>query len=92
MLFGHTAKGTLSEEQWSISRDKEGKCTYTAPWVSDTGKSWIEGDSVFTQFETALEGRKFDFEVYRNPGGAPESLDEYCYISDSALLPFSVVD
>jgi TolB-like protein/Flp pilus assembly protein TadD len=92
LLFGHTAKGIHLGMQWSVSRDKEGKCTSKDFSGKRTGKSWIEGDRVFTQFESVLEGRKFDIEVYRNPGGTPESLNEYCYISDFALLPFSVVD
>jgi len=92
LLFGHTMKGTVWGMHWSISRDKEGTCTIKAPWTNDTGKSWIEGDELFTQWETHHEGRKYDTEIYRNPGGIPERLNEYCLICDFGIIPFSVAD
>jgi TolB-like protein/Tfp pilus assembly protein PilF len=92
LLFGYTMKGTISGMQWSIGRDKEGKCKYTAPWSNDTGKNWIQGDSLFTQWETHHEGRKYDMEIYRNPGGTPDRLNDYCLICDFGVVPFSVAD
>jgi tetratricopeptide (TPR) repeat protein len=92
LLFGRTMKGTFFGRQWSVSRDKAGKSTITAPWVHDTGKSWIEGDRLFNQWETDLEGRKYDMDIYRNPGGTLESMNEYCAVCDFAVFPLSVVD
>jgi len=58
----------------------------------DTGKSWIEGDSAFFQFDTLYEGRKLSYEVYRNPHGTPERMNEYFMINDWGIWRFSVVD
>jgi tetratricopeptide (TPR) repeat protein len=92
LQFGHTMKGTFLGMQWSLSRDGEGKCTMTNPLGSYSGRSWIEGDKLFTQYETYYEGRKHDSEIYRNPGGTQESTNEYCSVSDYGIFPFSVVD
>jgi tetratricopeptide (TPR) repeat protein len=88
LLFGRTMGGTFLGSQWSVSHDKEGKCTRSGY----TGKSWIEGDTLFTQYEILHEDRKFGMEIYRNPGGTAETMNEYCYVCDFAVLPFSVAD
>jgi len=62
LLFGHTRKGLVygrEEAPWSISCTKDGRIEFMAGNSYDTGKSWIEGDSLFHQFETIREGRKF---------------------------------
>jgi len=58
--------------------------------VYDTGKSWVEGDSLFQQYQTRREGRKFGGEVYRNPDGTPKKMNEYFIINDFGIFPFSV--
>jgi tetratricopeptide (TPR) repeat protein len=93
LFFGHTMKGTTSGgKQWSLSRDKKGKFTLTGPWGNYNGKSWIEGDRMFMQWEKLYEGRKYDYEIYRNLSGTRENMNEYCSVSDFAVVPFSIVD
>jgi len=93
LLFGRTRKGLhygREETQYSVICTKDGKIEYMDQTYYDTGKSWIEGDSLFVQFETVLEGRKFSGEVYCNPEGTPKRMNEYFIIWDWGIYPFSV--
>ena len=93
LMFGRTRKGLIhgrKESTWSIICTKDGKVESMSASSYDTGKSWIEGDSLFAQFETRIEGRKFSGEVYRNPDGTPQRMNEYFIIFDFGIFPFSV--
>jgi TolB-like protein/class 3 adenylate cyclase len=61
----------------------------------ESGKSWIEGDLLCSQWETVHEGLKYCGycgTVFRNPEGTPEMKDEYLKINDFGIIPFSPVD
>ena len=93
LLFGRTRKGLIfgrEEWQWSVICTKDGKFEYMDPDFYDTGKSWIEGDSLFVQYETRFEGRELSGEVYRNPEGTPKRMNEYFFIWDYGIIPFFV--
>jgi len=57
-----------------------------------TGKSWIEGDLLCSQWETTYEGLKYCSTVFRNAEGTPEMKDEYLKINDFGIIPFSMED
>ena len=57
----------------------------------DSGKSWIEGDLLCSQWETVYEGLKYCAPVFRNPEGTHEMKDEYVKITDFGIIPFSPV-
>jgi tetratricopeptide (TPR) repeat protein len=93
LLFGRSRKvGSYGATlvPYSVSCTKDGRTEYMSANYYDTGKSWIEGDSVFFQYDTLFEGRKFSGEVYRNPDGTPEKMNEYFIIFDHGIRPFSV--
>jgi TolB-like protein/Flp pilus assembly protein TadD len=94
LLFGRTINGwgtaAVKTVPWTIIFTKDGRVEYMRSEFYDTGKSWIEGDSVFYQYETRFEGRKISSEVYRNPDGTPENMNEYFFIHDNGISPFSV--
>jgi hypothetical protein len=53
------------------------------------GKIWVEGDSICCQYE------RYDYlkscgDVYFNPGGNKDNKNEYLWLTDYALLPFSI--
>jgi hypothetical protein len=58
----------------------------------DSGRSWIEGDLLCSQWETVHKGLKYCGTVFRNPEGTPEMKDEYVKITDFGIIPFSMVD
>ncbi len=94
LLFGRTINGwgtaAVKTVPWTIICTKDGRVEYMRSEFYDTGKSWIEGDSFFSQYETRFEGRKISSEVYRNPDGTPENMNEYFFIHDNGISPFSV--
>jgi tetratricopeptide (TPR) repeat protein len=94
LLFGRTRKGwgpaAVKTVPWTTICNKDGRIEYMTSIFYDTGKNWIEGDSLFQQFKTRFEGRKISGEVYRNPDGTPEKMNEYFIILDYGIIPFSV--
>ena len=94
LLFGSTITGISPErQQWWIDRKKNGDLTYRGPEPisSDTGKSWIEGDTICQAYQKRWGGLEFCSTVFRNPKGTYESKDEYFFCSDIGFAPFSVV-
>jgi len=93
LLFGRNRKGLFygsALTEWTVSCTKDGKFEHMTQSFYDTGKSWIEGDSVFFHYNTQFEGRKLGGEVHRNPDGTPEKMNEYFLICDWGIQPFSV--
>ena len=106
LLFDSTSSGFFGNspggKQWRIERAKDGGFTWHGPEpastakdggepiVSDTGKSWIEGDMLCQQYEKRFWGLEFCQTVFRNPRGRHESKDEYFQFSDVGAVTFSV--
>jgi len=94
LLLGRTRTGwgsaATKTSPWSMSCTKDGRIEYMDSSTYDTGKSWIEDDTVFVQYDTRFEGRKFSAEIYRNLDGTPKKMNEYFAISDFGIIPFSV--
>jgi len=59
---------------------------------SDKGQSWIENDLVCDQWQERYGGHKICSPVFRNPEGKRENQDEYLYITDLRIFPFSPLD
>ena len=94
LLFGRTRIGwgvaATKVAPWSMSCTKDGRMEYMDAITYDTGKSWIEGDTMFVKYDTRFEGRKFSAEIYRNPEGTPKKMNEYFSITDFGIILFSV--
>ena len=50
------------------------------------GKSWVEGDVIFTQFENLLGGLPYGATIFRNPDGSRESKNQYFMVSDMGSI------
>jgi len=93
-LFGSKITGiTWDGRQWWIERKKDGETTWRGPGAisSDTGKSWIEGDLLCTQFQKNFWGLEYCLTVFRNPGGTYERKDEYLNCTDFGFATWSKV-
>jgi adenylate cyclase len=78
--------------QWSVEISKDGTVTARLPWIPggmDTGRRWVEGDKIWTQYERYNFGIEHCGTVFRNPKGTPEGKDEYVIFNDAAMIAFS---
>ena len=96
LLFGSTVTGTTIVGlnwglQWWIDFKKNGEFTWRGATSSDSGKSRIEGDMIYTQYQKNWWGLENCATVFRNPSGTPENKDEYFFMADSGVWKFSPV-
>jgi len=94
LVFGRTMIGfdPFIGEQFWIDRAKDGEATIRSFLGSDSGRSWIQGDILFDQWDLFMEGVKLSGYVFRNPDGTPEKKDEYLRLDDFGFISFSPVD
>ena len=103
LVFGRAVTGLspLKEPEWRIHRTKDGEITYQGSWPfgimppgkrSGSGKSWIEGDMLYEQWKYIFRGLKYHMAVYRNPEGTPEMKNQYFFVTDFGIFPWSPVD
>jgi hypothetical protein len=55
----------------------------------DTGRSWLEGDTVCFQFQKAFSGMAYCSTIFKNPKGTPEAKNEYVGFNDVGWTWFS---
>ena len=107
LLFGSTSIGFFGNypggRQWQIDRGRDGGFTWRGPEpistgknvqeriLSDTGKSWIEGDMICQQYQKRFWGLEFCSTVFRNPKGTDAGKDEYFSFQDFGSVAFSLV-
>jgi TolB-like protein len=102
LVFGRTVTGfsPLTRLQWRIHRTEDGKISYQGNWPftvmtpgeSGSGTSWIEGDMLYDQWENIFRGLKYHMAVYRNLDGTPEMKNQYFFVTDFGIFPWSPVD
>jgi adenylate cyclase len=102
LVFGRTVTGLspLNGLEWRIHRTKDGEITYQGSWpfsameagASASGKSWIEGDMLCDQWKYIFRGLKYHMAVYRNPEGTPEMKNQYLFVTDFGIFPWSPMD
>ena len=105
LSFAHTVSGfgIYTGKQWRIKRARNGNSTYHSPKegggeaskveeLSDTGKSWIEGDRLCSKGDNLYGGYTDCLTIYSNPEGTLEGKDDYIGVSVYGFVPFSVVD
>jgi adenylate cyclase len=79
---------------WSLKIAKDGTVTRREPLrpgVEDTGKSWVEGDKLWFQFQKHYFGIAYCTTTFRNPGGTPEGKNEHIGFNDVFTTRFSRV-
>jgi hypothetical protein len=61
---------------------------------NDTGKFWIDNDMLCFQWQKPRNamGAEWCGPVFKNPRGSPETIDEYLYITDFGISPYTLVD
>ena len=93
-IFGRTISGfdVCGGKEWSIERTEDGEATIRRDNITDTGKSWIDGDKLCNQWENLYGGYKDCRRVYVNPEGTKEKKDQYIGTAVYGLVPFSVED
>jgi TolB-like protein/class 3 adenylate cyclase/Flp pilus assembly protein TadD len=89
LVFGRKIVGM---EGW-FERSSAGSTIYRGLITgSDKGQSWIEDDLLCDQWQERYGGNKICYPVFRNSEGTPENKDEYLYITDLDIFPFSPID
>jgi adenylate cyclase len=92
LTFGRTWVGKRDKERPFVQEiSKSGTLAYRDTAALRTGSVSVEGNMLCQRSEAYLMGRKHCGYLYRNPGGAPESRDEYVYVNADAFYGFSVV-
>ena len=94
LLFGHTTTGYtpwfgLQESNYS----KDGKAVIKSTpenMLPLKGKTWIEGNTICYLYEGLYNGLKYCSDIYKNPEGGTENLNEYFEFSDIRITPFSI--
>ena len=92
LLFGRKifgiAMSTGKPIEWEWTDNGEFK--FTMGKFPTMGKSWIEGDVFFIQFEKLIGGLPYGTIIYRNPDGSRESKNQYLMVSDiGSITPFA---
>ena len=85
--FHHGLLRTMSNSKDGtsiLSYSKKGKTL-----IKTNGKIWVEGDSICCQYKR-YDNLQSCGEVYFNSNGSPDDKNEYLWLTDFALLPFSI--
>jgi hypothetical protein len=91
LLFGRKITGiamsTGKQFWWEWS--KSGDFNLDLGSFQDTGKSWVEGDIFFIQFQKLFSGLPYGSNIYGNPDGSSENKNRYLIVSDiGSITPF----
>jgi TolB-like protein len=102
LAFGRTITGISPFKPlvWRIHRTPNGEMTYQGNWPfsimtpgeSGSGNSWIEGDLLCDQWEYIFQGIKYCMTVYGNPEGTSEDKNQYLFVTDFGIFPWSPTD
>ena len=95
LLFGRkitgTAMSTGKQLRWEWATNGEFK--FLMGSFQDIGKSWVEGDVFFIQFEKLIGGLPYGTTIYRNPDGSVEEKNQYFMVSDiGSITTFSAAE
>jgi len=90
LIFGKTMEGNIFDAEWSVSTNEDGDSVYNRFFSIYEGKSWIEGDTVCSQYELLYDGLKHCSEVYKIPEGDNLTYSEYFLLNDFYLYSFSI--
>jgi tetratricopeptide (TPR) repeat protein len=90
LLFGHKITGidVFAGEQFWCEWDGNGGITYVRGEIRDKGKSWFEGDMLFSQLEKAYWGHFWNDTIFRNPGGTKEQMKQYFFVNHGRVITY----
>jgi TolB-like protein len=87
-----TAGYSLQGLDWSLEIAKDGNVTIRspeAPGGMDKGRSWLEGDKLWLQFQNYNHGIAYCSTTFRNPTGTLEGKNQYISFNDVWYSRFS---
>jgi len=95
LLFGRKITGiskvTGEQTWWEWTKSGEFKVIRGA--YQDAGKSWVEGNVFFVQFEKQFGGFPLGMTIFRNPDGSREGKNEYFMVSEMRFnIPFALTE
>jgi hypothetical protein len=88
MTTGWTRDGI----EWTLEIAKDGTAILRSPGAPggvDTGRSWVEGDKLWLQFQKYNHGIAYCSTTFKNPTGTPEGKNEYISFNDVWYTKFS---
>jgi adenylate cyclase len=95
-LYPSTVTGlNPNGSQWSLEFAKDGTTTLRSPGLPggvDTGRSWLEGDTVCFQYQKFAFGKVTCGATFRNPRGTSERKNEYVRFTDLGMTLFSKME
>ena len=80
--FGASSWDVVNKDDISSKREVK---------ITQNGKAWVKGDYFILQYQGYLDGLKVYTTMFKNPEGTPKNKDEYYYLTDGAVHPFSLV-
>jgi TolB-like protein/class 3 adenylate cyclase/Flp pilus assembly protein TadD len=93
LVFGRTETGLLSGATWTIKFKKNGNAVWDGYGFKDEGKWWVEGDQLCQSWNNFFgEGLTYYSDIYRNPEGTLEEINQYIRITDFNMYGASYID
>ena len=95
LLFGRKITGTsmITGQQFWWEWSKSGEFKVIRGSFQGIGKSWVEGDVFFIQFEKIYGGFPYGTVIYKNPDGSSESRNQYFIVDDIGhITPFAPIE
>jgi TolB-like protein/class 3 adenylate cyclase len=95
LLFGRKITGTsmITGQQFWWEWSKSGEFKVIRGSFQGIGKSWVEGDVFFIQFEKIYGGLPYGTVIYKNPDGSSESKNQYFIVDDIGhITPFAPIE
>jgi len=95
LVTGKILSGFLKGLLWSRSNSKDGTSILSYSKEGKTimktnGRIWVEDDSICCQYDKNYDGLKYCGDVYFNPTSDQDNKNEYLWLTDFFLLPFSI--
>jgi TolB-like protein/Flp pilus assembly protein TadD len=93
LIFGSTITGfNIFGAEWWIEHNKNGEGLLRRQYMKGVEKlmTRIQDDIGCRQYEKLLLGISYCWTVFRNPSGSSESKDEYVFMTDIGIEPFSI--
>jgi hypothetical protein len=91
LFLGRKARGIWGKSQWEVNRPTDAEATFWwGPKLLGSGKSWVEGDALCNQWENYYGGLTYCEDIYRNPEGTPEEMNEYVILDDRGIFGCSL--
>jgi adenylate cyclase len=91
--FPSTTTGYFSQgAEWTLEIAKDGTAilrSSVVPGGVDSGRSWMEGDKLWLQFQKHNHGIAYCSTTFKNPTGTPEGKNEYISFNDVWYTKFS---